>query len=154
MKCPVVKNMFSEYIDDELPQDRKEAVNLHLRECEACRNKLDEFLAVHGLFASAEHFSAPYGFSTRVIANLEDGKESVWRKMFFRPVFLRAIEVTFALIILIVGLISGNLLTARKPPALTSAEVRQSFALDLFEATPTGSIGGVYASMTEVGNER
>ncbi len=154
MKCSVATKMFSEYIDDELAPEQKEIVDLHLRECETCRNELAELLAVHGIFTSAERFPAPYGFSTRVIASLTERKRSVWSSFFVRPVFLRAIEVAFALIIVIIGLISGNLLTARKPPFLTSAEVRLSFALDVFEAAPSGSIGGIYVSMTGVENER
>jgi len=152
MKCPVVKNMLSEFIDDELAPEQKEAVNLHLRECAACRMEVEELRAVHDLFASVERFSAPYGFSTRVMANLEEVRESIWSRLFARPVFAKAMEVVFALIIVIIGLVSGNMLTAQRPPDLTSAsaEVRQSFALDAFEAAPSGSIGGVYVSMMGV----
>ena len=150
MECPVVKNMLSEFIDDELVQNRRN-VDLHLGECAACRMEVEELRAVHGLFASAERFPAPYGFSTRVMANLEETRESIWGRLFARPVFVKAIEVAFAIIIVVIGLVSGNLLTAQRPPeAMTSAEVRQSFALDAFEAAPSGSIGGVYVSMTGV----
>jgi len=57
-------------------------------------------------------------------------------------------------LIVIIGLISGNILTALRPPSLTSAEVRQSFALNAFEAAPSGSIGGIYVSMTGGRNEK
>ena len=154
MKCQIVRKMFSEYIDDELAPEQKEVVKLHIRDCQTCRKEFEELLAVHGLFVSAERFPAPYGFSTRVMANLEDRRESFWSSLFARPVFLRAIEVAFALIIVIIGLISGNLLTAHKPSDLTSVEVEQSFALDVFEAAPSGSIGGIYVSMTGVKDER
>jgi anti-sigma factor RsiW len=153
MGCKVVKNMLSEFIDDELAPEQKEAVKLHLQGCAACRMEVEELGAVHGLFASAERFSAPYGFSTRVMANLEEVRESIWSRLFARPVFVKAIEVAFAIIIVVIGLVSGNMLTAqRSAEGLTSAsaEVRQSFALDSFEAAPSGSIGGVYVSMTGV----
>jgi anti-sigma factor RsiW len=155
MECKIVKNMLSEFIDDELAPERQEAVGLHLRECAACRMEVEGLRAVHGLFASAERFSAPYGFSTRVMANLEETRESIWGRLFARPVFVKAIEVAFALIIVIIGLVSGNALTAQRPPhpASTSAEIRQSFALDAFEAAPSGSIGGIYVSMTGARNE-
>jgi predicted anti-sigma-YlaC factor YlaD len=154
MKCTVVKTMFSEYIDDELSPGQKEVVDLHVRECEICRNEFDELLVVHGLFASAKSFPAPYGFSTRVMASLEGRRWSIWDSLFARPVFLRVVEVAFALVIVIIGLISGNILTARKSPSLTSTEIRQSFALDIFEAVPSNTVGGVYASMMGVENER
>ena len=153
MKCPVVKNMLSEFVDEELASEQKEAVNLHLLECTACRMEVEELRAVHDLFASAERFSAPYGFSTRVMANLEEARESIWGRLFARPVFVKTMEVAFAIIIVVIGLVSGNVLTAQRPPqdlTSTSAEVRQSFALDAFEAAPSGSIGGIYVSMTGV----
>jgi anti-sigma factor RsiW len=154
MKCQVVREMLSEYIDDELVQEQKGMIDLHLRDCSACSKEFEELLAVHGLFASAERFTAPYGFSTRVMANLEETKESIWGGLFARPILFRAIGTAFALIIVIIGLISGNILTSRKPPSLTSVEVTQSFALNAFEATPSGSIGGLYVSMTGVRNEK
>jgi anti-sigma factor RsiW len=153
MECKVVKNMLSEFIDNQLTTEQKEAVSLHLLECAACRMEVQELLAVHGLFTSAERFSAPYGFSIRVLANLEEVRESVWSRLFARPVFVKAIEVAFAIIIVVIGLVSGNMLTAQRPAedlTSASAEVRQSFALDSFEAAPSGSIGGVYVSMTGV----
>jgi anti-sigma factor RsiW len=154
MECLVVRDMFSEYIDGELVQEQKGMIDLHLRDCSACRKEFEELLAVHGLFASAERFPAPYGFSTRVMANLEERKGRFWSGFFARPVFLRTIEVAIALIIVTIGLISGNILTARRPPSLTSAEIRQSFALNTFEAAPSGSIGGIYVSLTGVRNEK
>jgi anti-sigma factor RsiW len=152
MECKIIKTLLSEFIDDELAEEQKEAVNLHLRECAACRMEVEELRAVHDLFASTERFSAPYGFSTRVMASLEEVRDSFWSRLFARPVFVKAIEVAFALIIVIIGFVSGSALTAQRPsdPASTSAEVRQSFALDAFEAAPSGSIGGVYVSMTGV----
>ncbi len=154
MECRVVRDMLSEYIDDELVQEQKGMIDLHLRDCSACSRDFEELLAVHRLFASTERFPAPYGFSTRVMANLEETKESIWGGFFARPILFRAIGTAFALIIVIIGFISGNILTARKPPSLTSAEIRQSFALNAFEATPFGSIGGIYVSMTGVRNEK
>jgi anti-sigma factor RsiW len=154
MECRVVKDMLSEYIDDELNQDQNGTMDLHLRDCASCRKEFEELLAVHKLFADAERFTAPLGFSTRVMANLAERKKSIWDTLFARPVFLRTIEAAFALVVLIVGLISGNILIAHKPFSVSSAEVRLSFALDVFEAAPSGSIGSIYASMAEVENER
>jgi anti-sigma factor RsiW len=154
MECRIVKDMLSEYIDNELNQDQTGTVDTHLRDCESCRKEFEELLAVHGLFADAERFTAPLGFSTRVIANLPERKTSVWGTLFARPVFLRTIEAAFALVILIVGLISGNMLIAQKPFSVSSAGIQRSFALDVFEAAPSGSLGGVYVAMMGAEHER
>jgi predicted anti-sigma-YlaC factor YlaD len=154
MECQVVRDMLSEYIDDELIQEQKGRIDLHLRDCEACRKELEELLIVHRFFTDAERFTAPFGFSAKVMANLEETRESIWVALFARPILFRVIGTAFVLIIVIIGLISGNILTARKPPSLTSVEVTQSFALNAFEAAPSGSIGGLYVSMTGVRNEK
>jgi len=113
MKCSRIQKMISRYIDDELSLDEKRSFALHIQDCSGCRKELEETQAVHELFASAERFSAPYGFTTRVMANLEEKESSgFWGFLALRPFFLRAVEVAFALVVVIVGIISGNLLVA------------------------------------------
>ena len=155
MKCSRIQKMISRYIDDELSLDEKKSFALHIQDCSGCRKELEETQAVHELFASAERFSAPYGFTTRVIANLEE-KESSWFRGVFalRPFFLRAVEVTFALIIMIIGVISGNLLVAERSVPQGEASVERALSLDVFQATPPDSIAGAYVTMMGVGDER
>ena len=71
MHCAEIRKLISLYIDDRLSPDEKEAFSSHTRNCSGCQEALEEARAVHELFASAERFSAPYGFTTRVLANLE-----------------------------------------------------------------------------------
>jgi anti-sigma factor RsiW len=152
MKCQKARKALSAYIDDELAAEQKDSVRLHLRECESCRDELAQMVSLDGLFSKAEKFAAPPGFSTRVLANIEERPRSAWRSFFVRPLLLSAVEIGFALIILAIGLISGNMLTSQRPPTETSAIVRQSFALDTFEAAPSGSMGGIYLAMMEARN--
>ena len=76
MKCSKARKWISQYLDDELAPGEKQAFALHVRACAACREELEEPRTVHKMFAAAERFSAPYGFATRVMANLEE-KESI-----------------------------------------------------------------------------
>jgi anti-sigma factor RsiW len=132
-------------MDDELGTDEKEAFALHIRDCAACREKLEEACAVHKMFANAERFPAPYGFSTRVMANLEE-KDPTWLRILpsFKSFFLRSAEVAFALAVMTIGLVSGSLLLEDKTPVHRHAAVQESFSLDLFHAAPPHSIGGIY----------
>jgi anti-sigma factor RsiW len=150
MECRIVREMLSPYVDDELDQGKKRAVDLHLRDCPSCREEVEELLVVHRLFADAERFTAPFGFSTKVLAHTREGERKIRSAFFSRPFFLRTIEIAIALVVLIVGALLGNLLTATRQPDLTSAEMRLSFALDTFEAAPSGSIGSAYVALTEV----
>lgn len=154
MKCSQITKMISRHIDNDLGPEEKRLFQLHVQDCPGCKHELGEVLAVHELFASTERFSAPYGFFTRVMANLETKEPSwLWGILTLRPFFLRAVEVAFALVIILIGMVSGNLLVADRTSGRQTA-VEESFSLDLFQATPPDSIGGIYVQMMGVGDER
>jgi anti-sigma factor RsiW len=155
MKCRHVRKRISEYIDEELTQDEKKDVESHTRSCASCREELEETRALHELFTSAERFAAPYGFATRVLANLEEKERSRLRSfLLFRPFLLRTAQVAFALVIMTMGVISGNLLLAERTDHIGQTAVQETFSLDLFQATPSGSIGDVYVTLMGASNER
>ncbi len=111
MKCSQIEKMISRYVDNDLGPEERRLFELHIQDCSGCKQELEKIRAVHQLFASAERFPAPYGFTTRVMANLEAKEPSwLWQLFTLRPFFLRAVEVAFALIIMIIGAFSGNLL--------------------------------------------
>ena len=155
MKCRYVKRMISQYVDGELNPDEKKDFDSHIQDCAACTEELEAILATHGLFASAERFPAPVGFSTRVLANLDDEENLRFRFLIaVRPFFLRTAQVTFALAVITMGIISGNLLLAdRTEPIEQTAVVREAFSLDLFQATPPDSIGGIYNTLMRPNHE-
>ena len=157
MKCSQIEKMISRYIDNELDSEEKESFALHVQDCSGCRKELEDVRAVHELFASAERFPAPYGFTTRVMANLEAKEPSwLWQLFTLRPFFLRTVEVAFALVIMIIGVFSGNLLVADRTSErqTVQATVQKSFSLDLFQATPPDSVGGAYVRLMGAGDER
>jgi anti-sigma factor RsiW len=155
MKCRHVRKKISQYIDNDLSPDEKKNFGSHIQNCASCRKELKETLALNQLFASAERFPAPYGFSTRVLANLDEKEGSRVGRLFgFRPLFLRAAQVAFALVVMTVGIISGNLLLAERPNPAGQAAVQETFSLDLFQATPPDSIGGIYNTLMESSHER
>ncbi len=144
MKCSKARKWMSQYLDDELAPGEKQAFALHVRACAACREELEGLRTVQQTFSAAERFPAPYGFATRVMANLEEEATWLQRLMGRRPFFLRTAEVAVALAVMTLGLISGNLLLEDKTPVDRHAAVRESFSLDLFQAAPPDSIGGIY----------
>jgi hypothetical protein len=81
-------------------------------------------------------------------------RAQLWRFLTARPFFLRTVEVAFALIVVMIGAISGNLLVGDRTTPQRSLTVRESFSLDLFKATPPGSIGGVYVKLAGVTDEK
>ena len=155
MRCAEIRKLISLSIDDRLSPDEKESLSSHIRNCSGCKEALEEERAVHELFASAERFSAPYGFTTRVLANLETESSSPWWAVFTRrPLVLRAMELGFALIVIVSGLLFGNLLVPRRVPPQRPVSVQESFSLDLFQATPPDSISGAYVALAEAPYEK
>jgi anti-sigma factor RsiW len=155
MGCSEIYKLISLYIDDRLSLDKRNAFSSHIRRCPGCRQVLEEDQAIHELFTSAERFSAPYGFATRVMANLETKEPSrFWAFFTFRPFVKRTMEVAFAIIVAMIGLLSGNLLTADRVSLLSPVTIQESFSLDLFQATPPDSIGGVYVALAEAPHEK
>jgi len=155
MKCTHVRKMMSPFVDDALSPDEKKNFDAHIRGCATCREELEETRALHRLFASAERFPAPYGFATRVLANLEEKEGSgVWSLLSVRPFFLRAAQVVFALVVMTIGIFSGNLLLPQRTTPIGQAAVQQTFSLDLFQATPPDSIGGIYNTLMSPRHER
>ena len=154
MKYRHVKKMISQYVDDDLTPEEKKDFDAHIRSCASCREELEEARALRRLFASAQRFPAPYGFPTRVLANLDE-KEGprVRGPLGFRPWFLKAAQVAFALVIIAIGIISGNLLLAEKTDPIGQTAVQETFSLDLFQATPPDSIGEIYNTLMRADHE-
>ena len=155
MKCSQIRKMISPFVDDELGPDEAKIFISHIQGCPACQEALEETKSIHQLFGSVERFEAPYGFATRVMARIEKNEKRApfWGFFTLQPVFLRAVEMAFALVVLFIGLVSGNLLVAGRTPE-RPLTVQESFSLDLFQATPPDSIGGVYVTLAGATDER
>ena len=155
MNCRRARTLISQFIDEELTSAEKKRFDSHVQGCASCRDRLEETRALHGLFASAPRFPAPYGFATRVMANLEEEKASPLRRLLsIRPFFLRTTQVAFALVVITVGIISGNMLLTERINPVGQTAVQETFSLDLFQATPPGSIGGIYNTLMRPSHER
>jgi hypothetical protein len=63
-------------------------------------------------------------------------------------------EWAFALVVVLTGVLLGNLLVSDRASPQQPLAIRESFSLDLFEATPSGSIGESYVALAETGHEK
>jgi predicted anti-sigma-YlaC factor YlaD len=155
MKCRHVRQMIFQYMDDRLDGDAKKVFDLHLQNCAVCRQELEETQAIHIRFASAERFHAPHGFTARVLANLEEKEGSRrWSLLDLRPLFLRVAQVGFAIFIMTIGIISGKLLIVDITHPYAQMTAQEAFSIDLFQAVPPDSIGGIYAMFTRASHEK
>lgn len=150
MNCSKIHKLISPYIDGELPATDKEALESHIKSCRACSMAVEEARSQHNLFACAEEFKAPYGFSTRIMANIASEKAKGFSWM---PMFTRFAEVIVLLVMIFTGIISGSFLSDRLVNEKKTS-IMSSFYLDIFDPTPPESLGGVYFAMAEVKNEK
>ncbi len=74
--------------------------------------------------------------------------------MISHPFLTRSTELIFALVIVVVGLMSGPLLINQEIPVHGSADVQATFSLDVFDPVPPDSVGGVYVRMIGGTHER
>jgi anti-sigma factor RsiW len=150
MSCPKTK-LISAYLDQEVGLAEKNVFEAHLRGCSSCSHTLEEMRLLRAAFAKSEHHSAPYGFATRVMARAAEleKRKTPW----LVPFFTRLAEAAVLLIIITVGILAGKVMTHSSSAAITT-NIASSLSLDLFDATPPGSLGGAYLAMTEVKNEK
>lgn len=162
MRCPKTK-IISAYLDAELPVAASAALEAHLLGCAHCKAALQEMQSLRTAFANADRHQAPYGFSTRVMARtrvmesplpspLPSG-ERIKVRGGLVPFFIRFAEAAVLLVVITVGIFAGKAMTNSSPAARTT-NIASSLSLDLFDATPPGSLGGAYIAMLGAENEK
>ena len=150
MKCSKARKLISPYIDGELTERDCRILEDHTKVCHKCRAEFEEGKELHNLFANADKFKAPYGFHTRVMANISAGNIRVNSRV---PFFVRLAEAGFIILVIAFGIFSGSL-AIKGYPQDKARDVMASLSLDVFDSAPPDSLGGVYLAMTETKNEK
>ncbi len=150
MSCPKTK-LISAYLDKEMGLGEKTAFETHLQGCNSCSRTFEDLRSLREAFSNSERHPAPYGFATRVMARTAvlERKKTPW----LVPLFIRFAEAAVLLIVITVGIIAGKVVT-NGTAAEKATSIASSLSLDLFAATPPGSLGDAYLAMTEAGNEK
>jgi len=150
MKCSKAHKLISPYVDGELAERDMKTLEDHMKVCHKCRKEFEEGKELHNLLANADRFKAPYGFHTRVMANISSDKARGFSGI---PVFARLAEAVVIIVVIALGVLSGSFLIKGYMPD-KAKDVMASLSLDVFDPVPPGSLGGVYLAMTEVRDEK
>lgn len=162
MGCKASK-LINEYIDKAKAEDSCTLMEAHLTACDECAEELKRLLSVREAIKSGRRFSAPKGFSARVIEAIEEDSRArnplagflrFWRST---PITLKLAEAAAVAIVIAAGILSGGVLVDRLAPRPERSEQAyqvSSLSLDYLEPTPPGSIAGAYLSMKEGGDEQ
>lgn len=149
MRCYKAKKLFSPYIDGDLSTDKKLELEVHIKQCEKCRTKLEQLIAIHESFNVIHHFKAPAGFATRVMAHIEERK---LKKLSLSNVLIRVFETAVIILILIIGSHIGKIIETTI--ASSQPSIRTTLSLETFDAVQPNSIGGAYLAMLQGNNEK
>ncbi len=150
MSCPKTK-LISAYLDNELRLGEKTAFEAHVQGCNRCSQSSEELQSLRAAFSTTQRHQAPYGFATRVMARTREleKQQTPWHV----PLILRFAEAAFLFVVITVGILAGKVLT-NSSMSTNTTNIASSLSLDMFDATPPGSLGGAYLAMTEARNEK
>jgi len=87
MKCELVRNRLSEFIDDALSNEIKTIIEAHLKECEACRQELDALRQVSATLKGLDRVNAPGDFLKKFHRRIDKRKsvDEFLRDLFAKP---------------------------------------------------------------------
>lgn len=147
MRCFSVRKRLSPYVDGELPAREARKLESHLAGCQRCTADYEKMLGAHALFAGAPRFSAPQGFPAAVMEKIEARSAKAFSLV---PLFVRFAGVAAVGLAIAAGAVSSDVLMSslvshHSPEGET---VMASLSLDAFEASPPGSLGHGYLSLT------
>ena len=150
MSCPKSK-LISAYLDKELKLGEKTEFEAHMQGCNLCSQALEEMRSLHASFSTTQRHQAPYGFATRVMARTREleKQQTPWHV----PLIMRFAEAVVLLVVITAGILAGKVVTSGFS-AMNTPTIASSLSLDMFDATPPGSLGGAYLAMTEARNEK
>jgi len=111
MKCEVIQNMMSSYIDKDLNDIEKQEFEKHLSECQKCREEYQSLYEITTMCSSLEELELPSNFRTELHQKLLDEKnKNRLRGVFGRRWMKAATGVAAAVLVIAIGLGGSRLL--------------------------------------------
>lgn len=152
------RELLAEYVDGFLGGEEKEALEGHLKLCLRCAAEAEGQRQVRLLAASAPRFSAPRGFSKRVMAEISaaENEGGLFGWLWAMPAHLKLIEAAAVAAVVFIGVYSAGFLSER----ITGAPARNgetslvaSLSVEYLDPVPPESMADVYLTAAENGNE-
>ncbi len=133
----------SAFVDGELAEAERAALEAHLNECEGCRRWLSELGAMRAAFDTLEEEPAPDGFAEGVMARLQEQKRPARRRARGWMGLVACAAVALVALSVLPGLTGANKNSdrAEEEPMLSAAPSADGAALAPGQAAVDGSIG-------------
>ncbi len=108
-KCSEIKELISQYIDDELNADERREFEEHMDSCEECRNELDELMQIVGLCKDVPEEELPADFKIELhqkLLEVQKQSEEASKPAFYRARYFKLFS-SVAAVLLLVFLVRG-----------------------------------------------
>jgi len=159
--CRHIRKKLSAYQDDEIEPAEKEAIEAHLRACDACRKEYEALIHTYEMFMSLPDMEPTPWLSSRIVEKAIRADEPVWVRMLggaLRLVPGPAAMALLAIVGFLGGALLGNLLPDGRHRALPeftydSGRTTTLASLTIFDAAPPGSFAGGYLKMARYTKE-
>ena len=154
--CQSIRKKMSAYQDGEVTTVEKDAIEAHLRTCEACRKQHEALLQTYRMLRSLPEIKPAPGLSRRIVDSVTRAREPFWVRVLgeaFRLLPAPATMVTLAALGLLVGTMLGNLLIegqfhpSHRISASFSDQAITLASVKVFDATPPGSFAEGYLNL-------
>ena len=159
--CRHIRKKLSAYQDGEVEPAEKEAIEDHLRTCDACRKEHEALIHTYEMFMSLPDMEPSLGLSSRIAEKVIRADEPVWVRVLggaLRLVPGPAAMATLGIVGLLGGALLGNMLTDDRYRASSeftydSGRTTTLASLTIFDAAPPGSFAGGYLKMARYTTE-
>ena len=147
MKCAVIKQLLSEYVDGVLDADTKAQLEEHILQCTGCRQALEDLEALVEELRAVEPVKAPEDFLNQLNERIESrfslGK--IMRTLFVPmrikiPIQLVTVTATAVLVFSVINLQQPVMQLSDAPMVLEEEEVKQEVMKEPVKPTPDRKI--------------
>lgn len=154
MDCEYIRNLISEYIDNELPINQKKEVEDHLAICSSCKKYFDEIIGVKELLTSATFYDLSFERSKKLLKLVREKSTEILPVLKPKPVWAKwqFVSVISVLTILILGILILQIyepFLLPKEYVIKEAEIAKEERATAAEEAPLEERSGVISSETE-----
>ncbi len=162
MHCEDVLKQLKAFSSGQLPAGVRQAVQVHLTECGACRAALGRIDPVAASLARVQTPPVPLGFAARVMAVAQRRRQAepipTWNLLRWWRLTSASMHLAAAAV-LAVGLTAGLMMgwtvvpSARQMASATQSDPLSTYQLDVLSEAPNGSLAGSYLTLVAATNE-
>lgn len=160
MDCSKAKELLIEHMDGLLKADERDALEGHLASCKDCSIELRRLTEARSALRSARRFTAPEGFAYKVMGEIKalDDEPGFWGWLWSMPSYMKLAQAAAVAAIVLTGVYSAGLLSdgLMGSGVVENGETSlvASIGAEYLDSIPPESIGEIYLSTEENGNEK